>query len=229
MGPNRTPKTIRHRVPAPRSSPRRHNMLLRSITRTPATVDPSTPDSPVHTSAHSFFNETSVCPHIPFLVPPSDDLPKPEEASSSSLGLPLDLVMPEEPDATSILETMFSETREKFYDEQEKSIQFAIEYAELLSQQCSDSAKIILLKDIMRKLDYSCPLCKNLAWNPHCITTERRKGVASGKLCRCLHCGFPVFRKPNPSIMIQQVVERIATKLKIVQPPRHELDWMVVG
>ncbi|KAJ3810199.1 hypothetical protein F5876DRAFT_65848 [Lentinula aff. lateritia] len=176
MGPNRTPKTIRHRVPAPRSSPRRHNMLLHSITRpveiiqTPATVDPPTPNSPVCTSAHSFFNiETSVCPHIPSLVPPSDDLPKPEEASSSSLDLPLDLVMSEEPDASSILETMFSETREKFYEEQEKSIQFAIEYAELLSQQCSDSAKIILLKDIMRKLDYSCPLCKNLAWNPHSI------------------------------------------------------------
>ncbi|KAJ3891174.1 hypothetical protein GG344DRAFT_65642 [Lentinula edodes] len=197
-------------------------------------ISPSSPspgsfsdDLPVSDSARfictkSSFDKPSISPSTLSLDPLSDDIPVSDELQSIDV----------------ILETMYNENLKRSRDEQEKSIDFATKYIEILTQQCSDCKEIIRLKHVLRKLDYSCPLCKNLAWNPQvlscghimcskCVTNERRKGVNSGKLCKCLQCGFPIFRKPNPSVTIQQVVERIATKLKISEPPRHELDWMV--
>ncbi|KAJ3924455.1 MAG: hypothetical protein NXY57DRAFT_1044928 [Lentinula lateritia] len=267
MGPNRTPKTVCRRVSAPRSLPRRHNMLLRSMTCSTDVQIPATATSTTSLSAYmnsrSSVNEPSISPSSPSPGSLSDDLPMPASLgsfsddlpasgsapfictnssfnktsispSTSSLGPLSDNILVSDElqsiDAarSSTLDTMFNETFKRTRDDQEKSIDFATKYIEILIQQCSDNKEIIHLKNVMRKLDYSCPLCKDLAWNPQvCVTNERRKGVNSGKLCKCLQCGFPIFRKPNPSVTIQQVVERIAMKLKIVEPPRHELDWMV--
>ncbi|KAJ3903228.1 hypothetical protein F5879DRAFT_990290 [Lentinula edodes] len=234
MGPDRTPKTnIRRRVSAPRSLPRRHNMLLRSITRSldiqiPASTTPTTSLS-AYMNPRSSVNEPSISPSSPSPGSSSDDLPVSDSArlicskssfdtpsispSTSSLD-PLSDDIPVSDELQSIdviLETMYNENLKRSRDEQEKSIDFATKYIEILTQQCSDHKEIIRLKHVLRKLDYSCPLCKNLAWNP--------------QVCSIVWPHYVL--KPNPSVTIQQVVERIATKLKISEPPRHELDWTV--
>ncbi|KAJ4474104.1 hypothetical protein C8J55DRAFT_518930 [Lentinula edodes] len=191
----------------PESSPRRHTMLLRSMT---------------HPQQSASVERISSTP------PPESAIAIVSSFPSNSNLEPLPAI------ATGV---DFGSSQKRLYDEQKNTIEFLNQQADLLSQDYSANKEIIHLTYIIRKLNHSCPFCKELAWNPHiltcghtvcsrCMTNERRKGIKSGKSCRCPACGFPVFRKPIPSVTIQNVVERIATKLQIAQPPHHELVWL---
>ncbi|KAJ3869486.1 hypothetical protein EV359DRAFT_76744 [Lentinula novae-zelandiae] len=106
---------------------------------------------------NSSFNKTSISPSTSSLGPLSDDILVSDELQSIDAA------------RSSTLDTMFNETFKRTRDDQEKSIDFATKYIEILIQQCSDNKEIIHLKNVMQKLDYSCPLCKNLAWNPQSV------------------------------------------------------------
>ncbi|KAJ3913080.1 hypothetical protein F5877DRAFT_71867 [Lentinula edodes] len=203
MGSERTPHPRIHAEFSPRyrtthsrnyagPSPRHHTMLLRSMTRLQQRRSGDTDTSTRERISSTETAETAIISAFPL-----NSILEPLPAMASSVD--------------------FGTSQKRLYDEQKNSIEFMNKHAELLSQQCRDYKRIIHLKNIIRKLDHSCLFCKELAWNPHiCITNERRKGIESGKSCRCPACEFPVFRKPIPSITIQNVVERIATKLQIV-------------
>ncbi|KAJ3803992.1 hypothetical protein F5876DRAFT_70992 [Lentinula aff. lateritia] len=121
---------------------------------------------------------------------------------------------------------IFDTRSQRLFDEQKKSLEFTKMYIDVLVNQCIDLRAISRLRHDVQKLEHCCPFCNDLAWNPHmCISAKRQQFVVTGRIFQCPVCWFPVCRKPIPSILLQSVVERIATDLAIVTPPLHSVAW----
>ncbi|KAH7873981.1 uncharacterized protein C8R40DRAFT_1171910 [Lentinula edodes] len=235
MAPQRTSRRLAstyHRFPETLNvSPRRHPMLLRSM---------ATPTD----SSHSIVLETSGS--LPALESTTNCSADPQSDSSLSplhslSELPSKPVVPVELLATTdgnIIRNMemFCTRSQRLYNEQEGSLKYTKKCINLAEQQCADLKKIKHMRNIIQKLDYCCPVCRDLAWNSHvlacghtvcsrCISNGRQQFVVSGKVSYCPVCRFPVCRKPIPSTAIQSVVERIGKETGIEAPPQHYLTW----
>ncbi|KAJ4473383.1 hypothetical protein C8J55DRAFT_562896 [Lentinula edodes] len=188
MAPQRTPRRLasvhHHFSETPNVSPRRHPMLLRSM---------ATPDAPTADTSHSIqetsdsllgLNSSTTNPSDLSAYPPSHSLLGasgsliiPNSASSdaplhSSGELPSKPVVPVElmttTDGNSIRNLeMFCTHSQRLYNEQKNSLEFTKQCIDLVEQQCTDLTKIKHMRSVVQKFNYSCPFCKDLAWNAH--------------------------------------------------------------
>ncbi|KAJ4501235.1 hypothetical protein C8R41DRAFT_862450 [Lentinula lateritia] len=115
---------------------------------------------------------------------------------------------------------MFCTRSQRLYNEQEGSLKYTKKCINLAEQQCADLKKIKHMRNIIQKLDYCCPVCRDLAWNSHVLWT---------------HCLFEVYQQWAATVRrvrqglllstIQSVVERIGKETGIEAPPQHYLTW----
>ncbi|KAJ3913939.1 hypothetical protein F5877DRAFT_83307 [Lentinula edodes] len=89
-----------------------------------------------------------------------------------------------------------------------------------------------------REIEHRCPICIDLAWNPHvlscghmfcvrCISGLKQASIRSLELCRWPICRAGITQKPTPSVTLCQGVQDIADARGVVRPPLYRLRWPV--
>ncbi|KAH7873683.1 uncharacterized protein C8R40DRAFT_1172479 [Lentinula edodes] len=95
-----------------------------------------------------------------------------------------------------------------------------------------------------RATEYQCPLCSDLAWNPHvlpcghsfcsqCLSQHKANHAqkrsanpnGTGAVIRCPTCDALILRKPQFSHTIQQGVEDVAKYFHRAPPTLRQLEW----
>ncbi|KAJ3872619.1 hypothetical protein F5051DRAFT_445013 [Lentinula edodes] len=183
-------------------------------------------DAPLHSS------DLSAYPPSHSLLGASGSLIIPNSASSdaplhSSGELPSKPVVPVElmttTDGNSIRNLeMFCTHSQRLYNEQKNSLEFTKQCIDLVEQQCTDLTKIKHMRSVVQKFNYSCPFCKDLAWNAHVY--------APSQFTLWTHWLFEVYQQQATTIHhVRQghllSIERIGKEAGITAPPQHYLTW----